>query len=279
MHSSGNLPVMAIPSLLYKDVTAERALACLPEVGDGTLRATQPVALNDPFECHMQQIFVERDLAEGNAELARVLTELHKTVPVTPDEVASARDRYGSLYLRELFAQQVSRRFGIISFATDPCHPLMWSHYTVDGSGFVIGYQTPDIERLAAGSERLREVTYSSAPVPLSGYVVPIKPESNIYKLLCHKSSHWQHERECRLVVDLDKTMGTGQSDRHGHPINVLRIPNSAVREIYYTERTSRSDVRTIESRLASANNRYGVERATKLILSGRTFAYEAVTS
>ena len=269
---------MAFPSLLYKYVTAERALACLPEVGDGTLRATQPVALNDPFECHMQQIFVERDLAEGNAELARVLTELHKTVPVTPDEVASARDRYGSLYLRELFAQQVSRRFGIISFATDPCHPLMWSHYTVDGSGFVIGYQTPDIERLAAGSERLREVTYSSAPVPLLGYVVPIKPESNIYKLLCHKSSHWQHERECRLVVDLDKTMGTGQSDRHGHPINVLRIPNSAVREIYYTERTSRSDVRTIESRLASANNRYGVERATKLILSGRTFAYEAVT-
>ena len=64
---------MAIPSLLYKYVTAERALACLPEVGDGTLLATQPVALNDPFECHMQQIFVERDLAEGNAELARVL--------------------------------------------------------------------------------------------------------------------------------------------------------------------------------------------------------------
>ena len=45
----------------------------------------------------MQQMFVERDLAEGNAELARVLTELHKTVPVTPDDVASARDRYGSL--------------------------------------------------------------------------------------------------------------------------------------------------------------------------------------
>ena len=195
---------MAIPSLLYKYVTAERALACLPEMGDGTLRATQPVALNDPFECHMQQMFVERDLAEGNAKLARVLTELHKTVPVTPDDVASARDRYGSLYMRELFAQQVSRRFGIISFATDPCHPLMWSHYADCGAGFVIGYQTPDIDRLAAGSERLREVRYGSAPVPLRDFVVPIEPESNIYKLLCYKSSHWQHEREYRLVVDLD---------------------------------------------------------------------------
>ena len=68
--------------------------------------------------------FVERDLDAGNAELARVLTELHKTVPVTPDAVARARDRYGSLYLRELFARQMSRRFGLISFATDPFHRL-----------------------------------------------------------------------------------------------------------------------------------------------------------
>lgn len=267
---------MALPGLLYKYVTAERALACLPDVGDGALRATQPVALNDPFECHMRQKFVDRDLAEGNAELARVLTELHTTVPVTPDDVARARHTYGSLYARELFARQMSRRFGIISFATDPYHPLLWSHYTVDGSGFVIGYHTADIEELAADSERLREFTYSSAPVPLLDYVVPIEPESNIYKLLCHKSSHWQHERECRLVVDLDRTIGTGQSDRHDHPINVLRIPNSAVREVYYTERTSSSDVRKIQSRLASANNRYGVDRATKLLLSRHTFAYEA---
>ena len=36
---------------LSKYVTARRALTCIPEVGDGTLRATQPAALNDPFEC------------------------------------------------------------------------------------------------------------------------------------------------------------------------------------------------------------------------------------
>ena len=36
---------------LYKYVTSDRALTCIPEVGDGTLRATQPAALNDPFEC------------------------------------------------------------------------------------------------------------------------------------------------------------------------------------------------------------------------------------
>ena len=35
--------------ILYKYVTAQRALTCIPELGDGTLCATQPAALNDPF--------------------------------------------------------------------------------------------------------------------------------------------------------------------------------------------------------------------------------------
>ncbi len=268
-----------IPSLLYKYVTAERALACLPEVGDGALRATQPTALNDPFECHIAKIFVETDRAGGNEELAHVLTELHKTVPVTPEDVAQARDTFGSMYMRELLAQQMSRRFGIVSFATDPCHPLMWSHYTVDGSGFVIGYTVQELERLADSSERLRRVEYSSTPALLTGYQVAISPGTNTFKLLCHKSSHWQYEQEWRLIVDLDKTIGTGKSDKHGQPINVLRIPNSAVAEVFYTERTSKSTVMEIDKRLASSNNRYSVERATKLILSERTFGYEAVTS
>ena len=265
--------------LLYKYVTTTRALACLPDVGDGALRATQPVALNDPFECHVWKPFVEKDPAEGNKKLAHVLTELHETVPVTPEQVAQARDAHGSMYMRELLAQQMSRRFGIISFATDPHHPLMWSHYTVDGSGFVIGYRVSEIRRLAGNNERLRQVTYSSNPVPLLDYVVAVFPESNIFGLLCHKSSHWQYEEEWRLIVDLDKTIGTGKSDRHGQPINVLRVPNSAVAKVYYTERTPESAVREIERRLASANNRYGIECAIKLVLSEQMFGYEPATS
>ncbi len=58
--------------ILYKYVTAERALTCLPEVGDGSLRATQPSALNDPLECSVMSLFVERDEEEGNREYAEV---------------------------------------------------------------------------------------------------------------------------------------------------------------------------------------------------------------
>ena len=44
--------------ILYKYVTPERALTCIPEVGNGTLRATQLAALNDPFECHVVPLYV-----------------------------------------------------------------------------------------------------------------------------------------------------------------------------------------------------------------------------
>ena len=97
----------------------------------------------------------------------------------------------------------MSRRFGIVSFATDPDHPLMWSHYTVDGSGFVIGYRVSEIQRLVENSERLRAVTYSTKPAFLMGYRVAIEPENNIFVLLCYKSAHWQYEQEWRLIVDL----------------------------------------------------------------------------
>ena len=54
--------------LLYKYVSAERALTCLPEIGDGTLRATQPSALNDPFESVTAAIGIHEIRKCGNEE-------------------------------------------------------------------------------------------------------------------------------------------------------------------------------------------------------------------
>ena len=75
--------------------------------------------------------------------------------------------------------------------------------------------------------------------------------------------------------MELGQTVGTGASDRHGQPINLLRIPNSAVAKVYYTEGTPQATVETIEQRLMSANNRYGAKHPTKLVLSERTYGYE----
>ena len=255
-------------------MTAERVLSCLPEVGDGTLRATQPAALNDPFECAVRPTFI-MDESDGNLEFAKVLSSINGTTPVTGQQVARARRDYGSLYLRNLFAAQVSQRFGVVSFTTDPKHPLMWSHYTSDGSGFVVGYKADSLRSLSRREDSLREVEYRSEVALLGGYIVLSSPESNLDILLSMKSGHWSYESEWRLVVELRETIGTGQSDSLGLPVNLVRVPNEAVVSVYHTERTPVGVVERIRARLKDPNNRYGTHRLTKLVASAERCGYD----
>ena len=266
--------VVCLVDVLYKYMTAERVLTCLPEVGDGTLRATQPAALNDPFECAVRSLFV-MDESEANREFARVLSSIHGTAPVTEDDVALARKQYGSLYLRNLFTRQVSQRFGIVAFASGPRHPLMWSHYTSDGSGFVVGYDVEYLRRLSAREGSLREVRYGHDMAMIIDYVVLGFPDDNLNGLLSLKSDHWSYESEWRLIVELDETIGTGLRDSRGLPINLVRVPNEAVVSVYHTERTPAGDVEEVRSRLENPNNRYGVQRLTNLVASAEHYGYE----
>ena len=89
--------------LLFKYVPPARAMTCLPEVGDGALRATQPATMNDPFECTVSKIFVESDRDRGNLVFARTLTEIQRRNPVSPTDVEAAWSQYGSLYMGELY--------------------------------------------------------------------------------------------------------------------------------------------------------------------------------
>ena len=86
--------------ILYKYVTPRRPLTRIPEVGDGTLRATQPVSLNDPFECAVMPIYHIPEEEEENRQLAEVLTEINESKPVTEEDVHRARQEYGSLFTR-----------------------------------------------------------------------------------------------------------------------------------------------------------------------------------
>ena len=262
-----------IMEFLYKYVSSQRALTCLPEVGDGTLRATQPSALNDPFECATTKIFVETDSDAGNRQLSTVLTNIHDSTPVSEDDVLKAREQYGSFYMRELMSKQLSRRFGVIAFASSPYHPLMWSHYTVDGSGFVIAYDVEELRNLCPAEDYLRPVDYSKKPPFITGYPV-LSDAGNILIFLAHKSDHWEYEREWRLIVELNATIGTGHRDAHDQSINLVRIPNRAVSKVFFTERTPSDAVDEARKRLEDGNNRYRVRDLTKLVLSETEYAY-----
>ena len=261
--------------LLFKYVSAERAMTCLPEIGDGALRATQPAAMNDPFECATTKRFVETDRERGNRELATTLSEIQPRNPVTEEDVDEARVHHGSLYMGELYRKQLSTRFGIVSLSADPFHPLLWSHYTLDGSGFAIGYKAATLGSLTTSGVNLRPIRYIEKPGIVIDYRVLSTPESNLVHLMRCKSDHWEYESEWRLIVELDLTIGTGERDRHGQPVNLFRIPNTAVGKVYYTERTPKQIVSEIDRRLQAPNNRYSVRQATKLVLSESAYRYE----
>ena len=261
--------------ILYKYVTYDRALTCIPEVGNGSLRATQPAALNDPFECAVLPTYIIRVEEEENHELAKVLTEINESKPVTMEDVRCARIEYGSLFTRQLFAKQVSTRFGIVSFTTDPLHPLMWSHYTGDGSGFVIGYDVAELVKLTNLEGGLRSVRYADRPPVVLGPISLVSPESNLPILLSNKSADWSYENEWRLIVELNRTIGTGGKDQLGQPINLVQIPNKAILSVYYTERTPPETVKLIRERLVDKNNRYRAGIPRKLIMSFTSYGYE----
>ena len=261
--------------ILYKYVTASRALTCIPEVGDGTLRATQPAALNDPFECAVAVAYVIPDASEENRRLAEALTQINESTPVTEEHVQNARQRYGSLFTRQLFAEQVSTKFGIVSFAADPQHPLMWAHYTIDGSGFAIGYDKSAIAKLAGANGALLPVRYLGGPMRIPEPVVLASPSSNLPRFLSLKSDHWRYENESRSIAEMNETIGTGETDRHGQPVNLVRVPNEAVVRVYYTERTPPESLETIRDRLANDNNRYQTDSPRKLVMSSTSYGYE----
>ena len=260
--------------ILYKYVTHERALTCIPEVGDGTLRATQPAALNDPFECAIMPVYIMAEEDE-NVEIAKVLTEINESRPISEESVRRARIEYGSLFARQLVTEQLSTRFGIVSFSTNPFHPLMWSHYTGDGSGFVIGYDREEISSLTDIEEGLQSVNYGQEIPRIIGPNVIVSPSSNLRALLSIKSDHWSHEDEWRLIVELNRTIGTGETDQLGQPINLVQIPNRAVVNVYHTERTPSDTVNMIRERLADKNNRYSADSPRKLVMSFTAYGYE----
>ena len=259
--------------VLYKYVTSERVLTCLPEVGDGTLRATQPAALNDPFECEVSPGLARADQLAEDVEIAEVLSSLNGATPTSDAKVREARSKYGSLFLRELLVGQLSQRYGIVSFSSDPRHLLMWAHYTRDGSGFVIGYQVDALRSLGRHEDSLREVRYETRTLPIVVY--PVLSEENANILLSFKSDHWSYESEWRLIVELSDTIGTGSRDSRDLPINLVRVPNEAVVDVFHTERTPMNIVEEVRGRLQNPNNRYGVQRLTKLVASATRFGYE----
>jgi hypothetical protein len=92
----------------------------------------------------------------------------------------------------------MSQSFGVICFAGDAVHPLMWGHYTSRHSGLVIEFREDDL--LFTPPSFLR-VDYLDERVIYDASGVPDRATVELFAR--RKSSHWAYERESRLIVPL----------------------------------------------------------------------------
>ncbi len=233
------------PEILYKFLPAERAFDALPELSDGTLRATQPNALNDPFEC---ATLCEEAIFPGRGQEWISLTK-----------------------------KQLSSCIGIISLSNSPLDPRLWTYYADEGRGIAIGYLAPTLEEHVDGRGHLGPIEYWDMQTGGHTHIIA-EDEWSLYKqLYLKKGDIWIHENEWRIIVKLEGTINTNKLDRTMHSINVLPIPNEAVVRLYYTERTDRNLVKELESRLKHPENRYGAESAQQLVQDSPQYEYRVI--
>ena len=188
-------------------------------------------------------------------------------------EVQLARRQLGTQAWNELFKKQLSRRLGVVSFSLSPLHPLLWAHYADSGAGFVVGYDVSVLKTLVNGYEKLGAVQYSNEPPLSTGHVI-WQDEGNLHGILLSKASYWEYEQEWRLTRELKNTVGTSNFDGNGCSVNLCPIPNEAVKEVYFTERTPSLYVNDIDTRLSNPSNRFGVQRPRKIVLASQSYGY-----
>ena len=262
------------PTILYKYVPADRALSILPEDGNGALRATQPAALNDPLECATLCSAVYPSEQEEAREILETLNWIVPEQSLTISHVQLSRRQLGTQAWNDLFRRQLSRRFGVVSFSRSALHPLLWAHYADSGTGVVVGYRVSVLNSIPVGYERLEAVRYSEKPPINMGHVI-FRDESNLHAVMLTKADYWEYEQEWRLTLELKNTVGTGFDDRTGHSINICPIPNEAVTQVYFTERTPQTTVEKIEARLKKPSNRFRTRAPRRLVLSSGRYGYE----
>ena len=266
-----------IPEILFKYIPKHLIGSGAPN----SLRATQLRALNDDMECSVTTMKTH-DQMDTLQFLALVQSKLGERLGITPgwEDLLIRSLRYGDARLSTFIQDYLTPHVGVVSLSTDPLVPTMWAHYSRN-TGIVVGYDTETLRNLGFAlrpmiysemaptyrpadddtiqlsffdRERLQEqIRQGETP---SSYSVIAKANlaemgagwRSLSPLLFVKGTSWAYEKEVRLLVDLEDTRDTGNTD-DCWPIKVIDIPSAAIREIHHGETTLDEDVaRAVEA-------------------------------
>jgi hypothetical protein len=244
---------------------------------DLMIRFTRPNDFNDPFESlpslggikelALEDDFYNENLKEKFEALQKesLLKHLPTNVPV-PDDM---KDSYTKMTLGEAayhvfgisnifkkvisefpdkveeqiaakLNQDLNKRFGILCLSENHNNLTMWSHYSQNHEGFVIGFnsESPFFDQRKSKTDLIRFITkviYIDKRPELQLY--NIKKNSQelgdyiIKYLFLTKSKHWESEQEWRMILDL-KDVDT-ITEVENKKIFLFKYPSSMITSIY----------------------------------------------
>lgn len=230
------------------------------------IRFSPLISLNDPFECQplvdmtnesnlflqnmckdLDALWEQTNTKEKTEENRRIF---EKTRTDLIDDVEKKMNSY--IVGQELMAH-LSDNFGVLSLSRTEESLLMWSHYTNEGQGLVIGFddeheffKQPDTN---GKSTRPIPVVYTEKRCKI------IRGEDRYYeKLLCEKPRDWAYEEEERLFRAFFTKDGCIGKDMYGMDIILTEIPKEAIKSVYFgykiSEETKNRAITAIRSNL-----------------------------
>ena len=208
-------------NLYYKYLPPER----LSYLDDELLRYTQPIDLNDPFEC-LPKKPSEKEFKDVIKRISELLSK--KGGPLNENaELLELEKMYREAYLK------VNNDIGILSLTKKWNNTLMWAHYTNSHKGFCVGfdpkgkyfenYLSTNLEE----SKTVKEVVYSDKRVEIP---MDFEKEKLGFEPFITKSTDWKYKEVTRVM----STLNLSDKKKCGNPVDIhlFKVPHKLIKEI-----------------------------------------------
>lgn len=201
------------PKVLYKYATAEVGLKILETQ---TIRFSNPITFNDPYDCCMPIIFKNAKNLDNsffinlNKKIREIVNLDEETIIKLDNELQNLNDDNNALsicpdkYLN-IILQPLKEDMRVLSLSKNNNNLLMWGHYAQNHKGTAIGFNT-NYKFL----RNLIEIKYSKTIPKLRNalindlYLISIDALKELRMLFHTKSIDWKYEQEYRFEIGLN---------------------------------------------------------------------------
>lgn len=252
----------SLPHILYKYLGPERVDVLVKRL----LRYTPLGAFNDPFEGrpHITALAPDGEARETirrlmPSEIKRAYDDLTPEVraQVPYDVFAGLAAQLTAASEPEMLAlfselapfvkatihRKLDESVGVLSLSEVPDSLLMWSHYAVSHTGFVLGFdpQHPYFNESKGPEDELRHLRRVVYRETRPGGAMTALDGIDIFLV---KSGHWAYEREWRVLrplMDAKETVPVAS-----FPIHLFEFPANALKEMIIGARASEKTKRDL---------------------------------